>query len=67
MNIGEKVLMALAIFGILMLGAAASIGLIFGVGWVCISIIGLSSKVAGIIAVVVFLFVLILLVVFLEG
>lgn len=67
MNVGEKLLLALMIFGVILLGGAAAIGLIFGVGWVCMSILGLSGEVAGIIAAVVFVFVLILIAVFVEG
>lgn len=59
--------MALMIFGILLVGGAAVVGILLGAGWFFITVIGLSVKVAYILAILVLLFVLILIIVFLEG
>jgi hypothetical protein len=67
MNVGEKLLLALMVFGVLALGVAVAVGLIFGVGWVCMSILGLSSAVAAIITLAVLVFVIVLIIVFVEG
>ncbi|QIA28569.1 hypothetical protein [Phage f2b1] len=67
MNVGEKIVMALMIFGILLVGGAAVAGILLGAGWFFIAIVGLTAKIAYILAILVLLFVLILVLVFVEG